>query len=97
MRHWALLLGGLLIWAADFFVIYAIAEFIGPRTIGRVLAALAGALSLGGDVLIGIRAARLAAADDYDRWRRSTALLGIALSMIAIVWQRLPVLFGDVE
>src|SRR3546814_13618413 len=48
MRTWALMLGGLLIWAAHFFALYGIGEFAGSSAGARATVAGLTILALGG-------------------------------------------------
>lgn len=94
MRSWLILLAGLLLWAAHFFLLYGIGEFggdgSGPRI--AVLAVTLACLLAGAAMLLPL--VRAPSADAYERWRNASALLGVVLSMIAIVWQGLPALFA---
>lgn len=87
MRTWAILLGGLLVWTAHFFGLYAIAE-IAPS---RVLTAVLTVMCLAADILLLSWARRLDSSDAFAIWRRSIGLGGIALSLVAVCWQALPI------
>lgn len=88
MRSWLILLGGMLIWTAHFFGLYAIAE-IAPHP-GLVLALTA--LCLGGDIWLLRTIARLPRDDPFTAWRRSVAAAEAGLSLLAVSWQALPAL-----
>jgi hypothetical protein len=88
MTSWLLLLGGLLVWTVHFFGLYAVAEFGPSITAILVLTAICLVADLG--VLAG--AQRLRRHDGFSSWRRSVALGGAALSLVAVVWQALPAL-----
>lgn len=88
MRTWAILLGGLIVWTVHFFGLYAIAE-IAPQ-VGLVLALTAACLLA--DMLLLLRSRALPKADAFEAWRRSVAIGGAALSLLAVAWQALPVL-----
>jgi hypothetical protein len=90
MKTWAILLGGLLVWTAHFFGLYAIAE-ISPS---RLLTVLLTVLCLGVDAFLLLRARRLEVRDTFARWRRSVALGGVTLSLVAVCWQALPPWFA---
>lgn len=93
MRSWFLLLGGLLVWTVHFFGLYAIAEVVGATATGRgVVLGLTG-LCVAADVLILLRAIRIGVVDGFSRWLRSVAMLGAALSLVAVAWQALPALW----
>lgn len=88
MRSWRILLGGLIVWAFHFFGLYAIAEFAPNRV-------LVGALTvacLAADLWLLLRTRSLRITDDFSAWRRSVALGGAALSVVAVSWQALPAL-----
>jgi hypothetical protein len=88
VTSWLLLLGGLLVWTVHFFGLYAIAEFA-PST--RAVLMLT-ALCLGVDLAVLRGALRLRRGDAFSAWRRSVAVGGAALSLVAIGWQALPAL-----
>ncbi|HUD29159.1 MAG TPA: hypothetical protein VMQ93_09830 [Novosphingobium sp.] len=90
MRTWAILLGGLLVWTVHFFGLYAVAE-IAPSRIATVLLTLA---CLAADGWLLALALRLGRADAFAAWRRSVALGGVALSLVAVCWQALPPWFS---
>ncbi len=92
MRFWRNLLGGLILWAAHFLAVYAIASLWPGTQRARILVAVATllALAVGGWLSIkGLRQFR-AATDDMNRWSWSLTLLGYALAGAAIVYQGLP-------
>lgn len=88
MKSWLILLGGLLVWTVHFFGLYAIAE-IAPRA-WLVLALTV--LCLGTDIWLQLFIRRLPRDDDFAAWRRSVALIGTGLSLLAVCWQALPAL-----
>jgi hypothetical protein len=88
MRSWLILLGGPIVWAVHFFGLYGIAEFA-PH-VGLVLALTV--VCVVGELVLLQRAARLPADDSFTRWRRSVAVGGVALSLVAVTWQALPAL-----
>lgn len=93
MRGWLILLAGLIVWAAHFFILYGIGEFGGEGTGPRiaVLAITLACLLANGGLALLLR--RLPRADDHEHWRARSALGGILLGSIGIVWQALPALF----
>lgn len=94
MRHWALILGGLTIWAAHFFLLYAIASLWPGQPLANLLAIVATLPALAACGLILWKALRLrrTAADDFQRWMMTLAAFGAALSLLAVTWQGLPAL-----
>lgn len=94
MRDWLLLLAGLLLWAAHFFLLYGIGEFAGSGTGARLAVGLAtlGALAAAGLLLR--RTARRGAADPFGNWRRHLSRGGLLLGGLAIIWQALPALLS---
>lgn len=88
MKTWTVLLGGLLVWTVHFFGLYAIAE-IAP-SVGLVLALTLACLVTDLWLLLHLRA--MSSRDGFDAWRRSVALGGVALSLLAVGWQALPAL-----
>jgi hypothetical protein len=96
MRTWGLMLGGLLVWTADFFLLYGIASIFLTTPIARILAII---------VTVGAVAANLwlmslswkrysSPASDLERWAAWIGLLGAAVSAVAVVWQGLPAILG---
>lgn len=97
MRRWLLLLGGPLIWAGHFGLIYAIAS-ISIQASGET-GMLARALVVGSTVVavfaaIGVLllAWRRQGEEPFDRFFRAVSAAGAVLAAIAICWQTLPVL-----
>ncbi|HEX6217995.1 MAG TPA: hypothetical protein VFZ35_01825 [Sphingomicrobium sp.] len=95
MRSWLQLLGGLLIWAAHFFLLYAFASIWPGSQIARwlTLAVTAGALAADG-AIIWLAAKALEGGDDDQlaQWMWRFAFAGALLSSAAVVWQGLPAL-----
>lgn len=95
MSKWALILGGLTIWAAHFFLLYAFASlFPGSRT-AQVLTLIATVPALGADaLLLWIAAARALTRDpdEFETWVLNVAAAGALLSFVAVLWQAMPAL-----
>ncbi len=97
MRRWALLLGGLVVWAAHFFALYGIASvwLQGPTAPVLVGVATLAALAVDGWLLwrtAPAKRARAVGIDREDRWIARVGFVGAALSALAVVWQGLPAL-----
>ncbi|MDQ3143860.1 MAG: hypothetical protein M3Q57_03145 [Pseudomonadota bacterium] len=94
MRNWAFMLGGLIVWAVQFFALYIIASVFMTTTLSRVLTAIITIACLAADgwLLRHALAKRAERADDIARWRATLAALAAALSLIAVAWQGLPAL-----
>ncbi|MFC0205858.1 hypothetical protein [Novosphingobium soli] len=86
MSTWFILLGGLLVWTVHFFGLYAIAE-IAPSPLAVAALTLPCLLA---DAALLVRLRRLPARDGFGAWRRSVALGGTAISLVAVCWQALP-------
>lgn len=96
MRSWTFLLGGLLVWAAHFFLIYGIASIFLTSLIARLLAGSATAIAFAADIWLVI-AARQRIRTSHERlarWLASLGLLAAALSMVAVAWQGLAVVLA---
>lgn len=101
MRRWSYLLGGLIVWAAHFSGVYAIAS-VDAQTAGadkalwRLAAtALSGVCALACLALGVVALRRLRAPNDAGaRLVDQVALLGVATALVAIGWQTLPILVG---
>lgn len=95
-RKWILLLGGLLIWAAHFFLLYAFASIFPGSDTARWLTVAATVLGLGANGVI-VRAAVSRhdehSSDDLEHWARQVAIPECVLSIAAVLWQGLTVLF----
>jgi hypothetical protein len=91
MRGWTILLGGLAVWAAHFFVLYGIASVLPGRPEARWLVLAATLPALMADGLVLRKAIGLAGRpDELHRWTGRIGALGAALSLIAVVWQAVP-------
>lgn len=88
-------MGGLLLWAAHFFVAYGIASIWPGTLLARVLVAAVTLLLL---VVVlwllrlGLQRAR-AAGDETDRWLAGLELAGLGIAALAIAYQGLPTIF----
>lgn len=93
MGSWLILLAGLIIWAVHFFLMYGIGEFGGDGDGARatVLAITFLCVTANGGLMAALLRTRTA--NEYELWRNRSALIGILLSIIAIIWQGLPALF----
>jgi hypothetical protein len=92
MRKWGLLLGGLLVWTADFFLLYGIVSIFPGTVLARVLALVVTAAALAANAWIIRFAWKLihSAPDEVDRWIARTGF-GVALvSFVSVLWQGLP-------
>ena len=91
MREWTILLGGLVIWAAHFFVLYGIASVLPgkPAATGLVLVATLVAAPAAG-VILWRAIAGLRKPDPLDRWMAQVGAVGAALSLVAVIWQAVP-------
>lgn len=94
MGRWVLLLGGLLVWAAHFFLLYAFASLFPGTRLARILTFVATIPALAAvSWLLWTAAARTASGqDELDRWILNVGAVGAAISLVAIVWQALPAL-----
>lgn len=97
MRAWAMLLGGLLVWAAHFFSLYIGASLFPGTATARwlaIVATLAAAAAAGWLLSLSIRQSRHAEADELQRWLAGFAAAGCGLALLAIFYQGLPALLG---
>ena len=95
MGAWLVLLGGLLIWAAHFFAVYAIASIFPGTGLGRWLTIIATVIALVGVAWIiwqGGTSGR-DVGDQFDRWIWRFGVAAASLSFVAILWQGFPALF----
>lgn len=88
------MLGGLLVWAAHFFTLYAAASIFETSAAARLITAAATLAAVAGNLLLFRAVRRRASADPFADWARSLARLAIGVSMIAVLWQGLPALLA---
>ncbi|MFC3711191.1 hypothetical protein ACFOMD_01320 [Sphingoaurantiacus capsulatus] len=89
MRTWLLALGGLLVWAAHFFALYAfgsVFETTMPARAGTGIATLA---AIAANLWLLRLARRPVANDGLARWIGGLAIGGVAVSLVAVIWQGL--------
>lgn len=91
MRQWAILLGGLVVWAAHFFAAYIAASLFPGSDTARWLTAGATVAALAADGAILLWTLR-APGVGLDRWIRQLGAIGATLSLVAVLWQGLPAL-----
>jgi hypothetical protein len=89
MRSWLVLLGGLLVWAFHFFVLYAVGSVFLTTDLARGLTIALTLICLVAVGLVGRRAWLAGPSDAEGDWIRMVGLWGVALSAIAILWQGL--------
>lgn len=99
MSRWLLLLGGMIVWAIHFLGLYGIASVAAVVKDAEAPAALwiMGAFTLlcvGADVVVGAIAIRrnTGSDDGLDRWVRFGGAGAAGLSLVAVIWQGLPIL-----
>jgi hypothetical protein len=90
MKSWLILLGGPIVWAVHFFGLYGLAEFVSYDGVVLALVLALTVLCVAADLALLRRAVRLPADDSFAGWRRSVAAGGVALSLLAVIWQALP-------
>lgn len=91
MREWTILLGGLVIWAAHFFTLYAIASILPGEDEARFLVLVATLAALALDALV-LRMALISRPKKSpgDALMAKAGIAGALLSLVAISWQGLP-------
>ncbi len=96
MRAWLLLLGGLIVWAGQFFLLYAIGSIFLTTTTARVLTGVATVAAIAVDVwlLSQARRAWTSATDGLQRWLAYCGGVLAGLSLVAVSWQGLPALLA---
>ncbi len=92
MRFWALLLGGLLVWATHFFLLYGVASVFPGSATAKLLTLLVTvpALAIDGWILWTAIAKPRHKQDALAGWVSELGAIGAALSLIAVAWQALP-------
>ncbi len=95
MRAWTLMLGGLPVWAAHFFLLYGVASIFPGREIAYWLTIAATVPAIAADAgLLWLAALlrRRGNADELQSWVIDIAASGAGLSLLAVLWQALPAL-----
>jgi len=91
MRAWALLLGGLILWAAHFFALYIVASVFHTTLTARILTLVLTLICLIGCALLLSRLrSDKETGDPFSSWMNAIAMLGALGGAIAILWQALP-------
>jgi NO-binding membrane sensor protein with MHYT domain len=86
------MLGGLGVWAAHFFTLYALGsifESSAPARFGSLVATVA-AVVANLTILCTLRRPSGTAEDSLAHWMKSLGTLGAMLSLVAVLWQGLP-------
>jgi hypothetical protein len=94
MKSWLIMMGGLMLWAVHFFLLYLLAEFGGGAS-GVRMASLCTLAILGAAVWLFVAVVRDIPQDPFARWRRRAGLLALAFGGFGIVLQYLPVVLID--
>lgn len=89
------MMGGLILWAVHFFLLYLLAEFGGGASGVRVAASLFTLAILGVIAWLVVTLVRDVPQDSFGRWRRRAGLLALAFGGLGIVLQYLPVVLID--
>ncbi|HET9336565.1 MAG TPA: hypothetical protein VFO12_09190 [Sphingomicrobium sp.] len=94
MRRWLLMLGGLLVWAAHFFAVYAAASIFpgDPAAESLALVATLAAIGANGILLWWTLGRKRTAADGFDEWTWRVGAIGAGLSLLAVLWQGMPLI-----
>ncbi len=92
MRGWPILLGGLAIWAAHFFAIYALGEFVIDTLLTRIAIGALTLVALAAQLVLLARLRRTSG-DGFERWQVEVGTLGAVIGAIGVLWQSLPALF----
>lgn len=93
MRAWALMMGGLIVWAAHFFALYAVASIVPGTSLARILtiAVTVPALAVNAALLWFAAMQRMRVpAKDLSAWMSDLAAIGAALSFVFVLWQATP-------
>lgn len=95
MKSWLIMMGGLILWALHFFLLYLLAEFGGSGSGVRLAASLLTLAILGAAAWLFVAVSRESPGDPFAWWRQRAAMLGLAFGGVGIVLQFLPVLLVD--
>jgi hypothetical protein len=86
VRSWLTLLGGLLVWAVHFFMLYAVGSVFLTTDLARVLTVALTIAGLAANGWLGLKAWR-GPCEPQERWSRTVTMWGLALGSIGIFWQ----------
>ena len=92
MRAWLIMLGGMIVWTAHFFALYALASVFGSGATARLGTALVTLACLAADLALLKLCLRLIRRD--RDLQGSLGAFGAALSIVAVLWQGLPAAIG---
>jgi hypothetical protein len=94
MRTWAYLLGGLIVWAVQFFALYIAASIFLTTMTTRVIAGMVTLLCLAAAGWLTWSACRRHKGRDdrFVRWSDNIAIMSGGTALIAVLWQGLPAL-----
>lgn len=92
MRFWMILLGGLLVWTAHFFLLYGIASIFPGSATAKLLTLLVTIPALAIDLwILWVTITQLSRKQDaLAGWVSELGAVGAALSLVAVAWQALP-------
>lgn len=93
MRRWAFALGGLIVWAAHFFLLYGIASIFPGTQLARVLTLVVTIPAVAADGLLLWAAAAMRMKEeraDVAAWMVDLGGLAAAISLVAVIWQAMP-------
>ena len=92
MAKWLFALGGLIVWATHFFLLYAFSSIFPGTELARVLSLVVTIPALAADAILLVAAAktRLTSGTDVQQWMNGLAGLSAAGSFVAVLWMALP-------
>ena len=88
MRAWASILGGLVIWAAHFFVIYTAAIIFVSSVTAHWIGGAMTLICVVAEIWLFVKLRR---SRDLDGWLQALGLASCAFSLVAITWQSFPI------
>ena len=91
MGRWSFLLGGLVVWAAHFFLLYGFASVFPGDRIASLLTIAATIPAIACNAfLLWVAYRRRRSPDELKAWIVDVGAAGAALSLVAVIWQSLP-------
>jgi hypothetical protein len=92
MRKWGLLLGGLLVWTAQFFLLYGIVSIFPGTILARILSIVATIAAIAAVAWLIWYAWKSiqSSPDEVDGWIARTGFAVALLSLVSVIWQGLP-------
>ncbi len=94
MWTWVYILGGLIVWAVQFFTVYGASEIFLAGLVSRTITGVMTLICLVAAAALAAMGwwGRTAATDQIERWIHTIASMNGGIAFLAIAWQGIPAL-----